>query len=145
MIEIKNSVQINRPVEQVFDFVTNVENLPKWAGPVTEAKQTSEGPVGVGAIQTQTAQFLGRRVESSQEVTQYELNKRLSTKTTSGSFPVEVNYTFESIDGGTLIHLEGNVDAGGFFKLGEPIVGRMLRRQTDADIETLKELLEAQA
>ena len=80
MIEIKNSIQINRPVERVFAFVTNVENLPKWAGPVTEAKQTSEGPVGVGTTQTQTAQFLGRRVESSQEVTEYEMNKQFSTK-----------------------------------------------------------------
>jgi hypothetical protein len=99
----------------------------------------------VGTTQTQTAQFLGRRIESSQEVTEYELNRKLSTKTTSGPLPIEVHYTFEPVAGGTMMHLEGNVDAGGFFKLGEPIVGRMLKRQTDADAETLKELLEAQA
>ena len=145
MIEIKNSLQINRPVEDVFAFVANIENLPLWAGPVTEAKQTSEGPVGAGTTQTQIAQFLGRRIESSQEVTEYELNKKLSTKTTSGPLPIEVSYTFEPVAGGTMMHLEGNVDAGGVFKLGEPIVGRMLKRQTDADAETLKELLEAQA
>lgn len=145
MIKIKNNLQINRPVEEVFAFVANIENLPKWAGPVTEAKQTSEGPLGVGTTQTQTAQFLGRRVESHQEVTEYELNKKLSTKTTSGGLPIEVHYTFEPADGGTMMHLEGYVDAGGFFALAEPIVGRMLKRQTAADAETLKELLEAGA
>jgi hypothetical protein len=39
----------------------------------------------------------------------------------------------------------GNVDAEGFFKLAEPIVGRMLNRQTASDAANLKDLLEAQA
>lgn len=143
MIEIRNSLRINRPVEDVFAFVTKVENLPKWAGPVTEARQTSEGPVGVGTTQIQVAQFLGRRAESSQEVTEYELNKKFSSKTTSGPLPIEVHYTFEPVDGGTRLQLEGNVEAGGFFRLAESVVGRMLQRQTDADAQTLKELLEA--
>lgn len=144
MIEIRNSLRINRPVEDVFAFVTKVENLPKWAGPVTEARQTSEGPVSVGTTQIQVAQFLGRRAESSQEVTEYELNKKFSSKTTSGPLPIEVHYTFEPVDGGTRLQLEGNVEAGGFFRLAESVVGRMLQRQTDADAQTLKELLEAQ-
>lgn len=142
MIKINNSIQINRPVEDVFVFVVDIKNLPKWAGPVSEARQTSDGPIGVGTTQTQKAQFLGRQIESSQEVTGYKLNKKLSTKTTSGPLPIEVHYTFEPNAGGTLLHVEGEVDAGGFFKLAEPLAGRMLRRQTDADIETLKELLE---
>lgn len=145
MIKIRNSFQINRPVEEVFAFVTNIDKLPLWAGPVTEAKQTSEGPIGVGTTQTQTAQFLGRKVETNQEVTEYELNKKFSTKATSGPLPMEVRYTFESVDGGTMVQLEGDVAAGGFFALAEPIAGRMLQRQTDADAVTLKELLESGA
>jgi uncharacterized membrane protein len=145
MIKIESSVQINRPVEEVFAFVTNIDNLPLWAGPVTEAKQTSEGPIGVGTTQTQSAQFLGRQLETTQEVTAYELNKKLSTKSTSGLLPLEVHYTFEPVGGGTRVKLEGNLDAGGFFKLAEPVAGRMLKRQTASDAQTLKELLEAQA
>lgn len=145
MIKIENSVQVNRPVEEVFAFVANIENLTLWAGPVTEAKQTSEGPIGVGTTQTQSAQFLGRQMETTQEVTEYELNKKLSTKSTSGPLPLEIHYTFEPVGEGTRIKLEGNLDAGGFFKLAEPVVGRMLNRQTASDAQTLKELLEAQA
>jgi uncharacterized membrane protein len=145
MIKIENSVQINRPVEEVFTFVTNIENLTLWAGPVTEAKQTSEGPIGVGTTQIQSAQFLGRQMETTQEVTEYELNKKLSTKSASGPLPLEIHYTFEPIGEGTKITIEANLDAGGFFKLAEPVVGRMLNRQTASDVQTLKELLEAQA
>jgi uncharacterized protein YndB with AHSA1/START domain len=145
MIKIENSTQINRPVEEVFAFVVDAENLPLWAGPVTEARQTSDGSIGVGTTQVQSAQFLGRKMETTQEVTEYEPNKKFSTKSTSGPLPLEIHYTFESVGGGTKITLEGNLEAGGFFKLAEPIVGRMLNRQTASDAQTLKELLEAQA
>jgi hypothetical protein len=91
------------------------------------------------------AQFLGRRIETSHEVTEYEPNKKLSTKTTSGPLPMEVSYTLEPVAEGTMVILEGNVDAGGFFKMAEPIVARMLKRQTKSDAANLKDLLEAQA
>lgn len=145
MIKIESSVRINKPVEEVFAFVANIENLPLWAGPVTEAKQISEGPIGVGTTQVQVAQFLGQQVETTQEVTEYELNNKLSTKSTSGPLPLEIHYTFEPVGGGTEILLEGNLDARGFFKLAEPLVGRMLNRQTASDAQTLKDLLESQA
>jgi uncharacterized membrane protein len=145
MIKVENSVVISRPVHEVFEFVSKIENLPQWAGPVLDAKQTSDGPIGVGTTQTQVAQFLGRRIEASHEVTEYEPNKKLSTKTTSGPLPMEVHYILEPAEGGTRVSLEGNVDAGGLFKLAEPIVGRMLKRQTASDAANLKDLLEAQA
>lgn len=145
MIKIENSVQINKPVEEVFAFVANIENLPLWAGPVTEAKQISEGPIGMGTKQIQSAQLLGRQMETTQEVTEYELNKKLSTKSTSGPLPLDIDYTFEPVGEGTKITFEASLDAGGFFKLAEPLVGRMLNRQTASDAQTLKELLEAQA
>lgn len=144
MIKIEESLKINRPIEDVFAFVADIENLPQWAAPVIEARQTSNGEVGVGTKQSQVAQFLGRKIETTQEVTEYELNKKLSTKATSGPLPLEVHYTFEPADDGTMMTLEGFVEAEGVFSLAEPIVGRMLIRQTKADAENLKALLEAQ-
>ena len=145
MIKNENSVEINKPIEEVFEYVTNIDNLPLWAGPVTEAKQTSEGPVGVGTTQTQVAQLLGRRIESSLEVTEYEPNKKFTTKSTSGPIPIEVHYNFEPVAEGTRLETVGILDAGGFFKLAEPLVARTLKRQTEGDFKTLKELLESSA
>jgi uncharacterized membrane protein len=145
MIKNENSVEINKPIEEVFEYVTNIDNLPLWAGPVTEAKQTSEGPLGIGTTQTQVAQLLGRRIESSLEVTEYEPNKKFTTKSTSGPIPIEVHYNFEPVAEGTRLETVGILDAGGFFKLAEPLVARTLKRQTEGDFKTLKELLESSA
>ena len=145
MIRIEHSLVINRPIEDVFAFVSNIEKLSQWAGPVLETKQISEGPVGVGTTSTRVAQFLGRRLETTHEVTEYEPNRKLSFKSSSGPIPIEERFTFESVEDGTKATFSGEVEAGGFFKLAEPIVARMLKRQMETDVNNLKELLEAQA
>ena len=52
-------------------------------------------------------------------------------------------YLFEPADGGTRFTQTFEAEIGGFFKLAEPLVGRAIRRQMDADMATLKDLLEA--
>ena len=52
---------------------------------------------------------------------------------------------FESFNGGTRVTVRGQAEPGGFFKLAEPIVGRMVKRLFEADAENLKDLLEAGA
>lgn len=89
MITIEYSVAINRPIEEVFSFMTNLENNPQWVSGLLEAKQTSPGPMGVGSTGTDVRQFLGRRIESTWEVTEHEVNKKSAFKTTSGPIPLK--------------------------------------------------------
>jgi len=137
------SAVIGRPIEEVFAFSTDPEKLAMWAGPVTEAKQTSEGPLGVGTTSTRVTQLLGRRIEHDYEVTEYQPNRTYSAKTTTGALPIEEHLSFEAVEGGTKVTVEGDVEAAGFFKLAEPIVSRIVKRQVEHDVATLKELLEA--
>jgi len=138
------SVVINRPVEEVFSFATDTEKIALWAGPVTEAKQTSAGPFGVGTTSTRVTQLLGRRFESDYEVTEYQPNSKCSAKTTSGPIPIEEMFSFEAAEGGTRVTVAMEGDPAGFFKLAEPIFARIIRRQMETDVGTLKDLLEAQ-
>jgi hypothetical protein len=62
MARFKQSVVINRPVEQVFAFVSDLENDPPWSG-AAEMRRTSPGPVGIGTTFQQRDRFLGRRLE----------------------------------------------------------------------------------
>ncbi|MFQ5794785.1 MAG: SRPBCC family protein [Candidatus Bipolaricaulia bacterium] len=139
------SVVINRPVEEVFAFLAAPENVPRWQLGILENEQTSEGPIGVGTTYQMVSQFLGRRIESTFEVTEYEPNRTVSLKTTSGPGQLEASWTFEAIEGGTKVAVVGKGESSGFFKVAEPIVARMFKRQTEANLGTLKDLLEAQA
>ena len=145
MIKIEQTVVINRPVEEVFEFIANPENLSLWAGAVKESKLISEGPVGVGSTSTNVIELLGRRIESVNEVTEYELNSKIATKSTSGPMPVESKQTLKAVEGGTEVTNSAKLEGAGVFKLAEPIFARMVNRQVDMDFANLKDLLEARA
>jgi Polyketide cyclase / dehydrase and lipid transport len=49
----ENTVMIRRPIEEVFGFLTDFENLPKWNYAIVETHKVSQGPVGVGTIYQQ--------------------------------------------------------------------------------------------
>jgi uncharacterized membrane protein len=145
MAKLEHSVVINRPVEEVFHFATDIEKLPQWMTDLIEAKQTSQGPLGIGTTVSAVANPLGRRIESTQEVTKYDPNKIFEIKSISGNPESTDTYSFESVSGATKITRQTEVEVGGFFRLAEPLVLRMLNRQFDTNFSNLKDILESQA
>jgi hypothetical protein len=99
--------------------------------------------MGVGARYVQLLKFLGKRMETTLEVTEYEPGRRFSIKTVSGPIPFDVAHTLEPSNGGTSVHVVLEGEPGGFFKLAEPLVVRNAQRQIEHDLSTLKEILEA--
>ncbi len=144
MAKVETSVVINRPVEEVACFLFDSTNSPQWQSGVVEMSQTSEGPPGVGTKINEVRRFLGREMKTTTEVIEYEANKKLAFKSTSGPIPIQGSYNLEPVDGGTRVTFILEADVGGFFKLAEPIVIRIAKRQFETDYNNLKDLLEAQ-
>ncbi len=146
MIKNENTVIIKRPVGEVFEFMANGENTPLWQTSTQEVRKDTQDPIGVGTKFTNVTHFLGRKFESTLEYTAYEPNKKISSKSVSGPIPVKIETTFEPIaEGETKVTVVGELEVGGFFKLAEPLVARMIQRQVEASNANLKDLLEAQA
>jgi uncharacterized protein YndB with AHSA1/START domain len=144
MIKIETSTIINRPVEDVFAVLSNVENNPKWSSVFLEAKKTSEGPIGVGTTWQVVAKAFGQRIETEVEVTQYEPNQQWAQKQ-SGPVPAKVRQTYEPVAGGTRVNVAFEAEPGGFFKLAEPLLKTMMKRGIEGDLANLKDLMEAHA
>jgi uncharacterized membrane protein len=145
MARVEASVVINRPLEEVFAFASNPENDMQWESDVSDVEQTSEGPLSVGATYRGVIQFLGQRIEWTGEVTHYEPNERVHFKLAAGPLHLEETATFERIDSGTRVTVVYEGDAGGFFKLAEPVVVRMFQKQIEGNLANLKDVLEAGA
>lgn len=144
MLRVETSVRINRPSDEVFDFISNFENNPLWQSGQVEARFTSEGPLRVGSTYNQVAKFLGRRIESTFEVLEYEPGRKVKAASTSGSFPITFTRMVEARDGGAEVSAVVEGDASGFFKLAEPLLARMVQRSVDADYRNLKQILEGE-
>ena len=76
-------------------------------------------------------------------ITEYEQNRTYAGKSTSGPVPVEARQSYEPVAGGTRITFIAEMQPGGFFKLAEPLVMNLVKRQGEADAATLKALMEA--
>jgi len=144
MIKIEHSIFINRPVEEVFAAYTNLENHPKWHPGILEAVKTPDGPIGVGTTWRIARKVLGVQRLQESEVTEYKLNRNYVHRSKS-PFPVEVRQTYEAVEGGTRITVTVEAEPGGFFKLAEPLLKSMSKRDIDAGFANLKELMEAHA
>ncbi len=142
MVKIEASTEIKRPVEEVFAYLSNPETTPEWNAIVLESKATPPGPVKVGTKIHSVVKLLGRRVEGTADVTEFVPNKRFAFKG-STPFPNELASSVAPTAGGTKVTLSGQFEPGGFFKLAEPILSRIMKKQIEAQLDTLKEMLEA--
>jgi uncharacterized membrane protein len=143
MIKFKKSILINRPQQEVFDFVTDLSNDSQWQSSIESVEQVSDGPIGVGSTWRYVTKFLGRKNETEIQMTSYEPPHRSSVKAVSGPIPFENTHKFQKQDGGTLLTLIGQAEIGGFFKMAEGLVSKQMEKQMDADGAALKRLLEA--
>jgi len=144
MANYEQSVWINRPVEEVFAFATNPANEPLWNTGMQESEITSEDPLGVGTKVRSVGRVLGRTVETTWEVSEYEVNRRKAVKSTSGPVPFEATSVFESVEGGTKLTFTIQAEAGGIYRVIAPVIIRMGKGQTENSFANLKQLLEAQ-
>jgi carbon monoxide dehydrogenase subunit G len=144
MARAEHTVLVRRPPDEVFEFLTDLSSVPDWQSGAVEVREADEA-LGVGATYVQVLQFLGKRLEATIEVTEFDRGRRFSLRTRSGPIPFEVRHRLEAANGGsaTRLHVELVGEPGRFFKLAEPLVIRNAQRQLEGDFATLKEMVEA--
>lgn len=144
MIKMEQSVIINRPQEVVFAFVANPENETKWQADLVEAKFTTNGTVGIGSKGRDRRQFMGKPVETTWEVTEYQPDHKMAFRVITGPIPFHGAYLFEPVAGGTKFTFSAWAKTKGLSKLFDPLVNRMGRKQYERDLAALKAVLETE-
>lgn len=136
------STVINRPIEEVFSVLTDLENDLKWRSEWVDARKTSESPIGIGTRFSLIARAFGRRMETVYETIQYEPNRIAAWKAMSGPLPLTFQRIFERVEGGTHLTIIYEAELRGFFKLVMPLLAGSVTRQHEGDLRKVKELME---
>lgn len=142
MVRIEGEIVIRRPVEDVFDFVADERNEPRFNPRMRRAEQISEGPIGVGSRFRAEMVSMGRTVEMVIEFTGFERPRRLASSTHMSSMDIQYTLTFEPVPEGTRMRWSGDLEPRGTLKLLGPMVAGMGRRQEQRIWGGLKHLLE---
>ncbi len=144
MVETSTSIEIERPADEVFAFVSEFPNNPRWQRGQRACRWTSEPPLRVGSTYDQHARFLGRDMVNAFRVIDLEPGRRVTFTSTSGTFPLTITRTVEPLSATSsrfTEHVRG--EPGGFFRLAEPLLRPLVKATIKRDFPRLKALLEA--
>ena len=142
MIQHEVTIHLNRPVEQVFAFLADTRKLSTWQSNLIENEQLTEGPLRVGTRFREVRRTGPSQSEIRGEITDFESNKRFSTKTITKP-QVTVSYAFERENGGTRLNYKFVMLTSGIMRLLEPMIAGSIKKDTELDFQKLKSILES--
>lgn len=143
MKQIEVSVWIDRPADEVYAYVVDLDRWPEWRSDVVGGELLTEGPVRVGAQARGVGKVLGRPFTIDIEVTALEPGVSFGYRPVRGPLRTNNLYTFETRTGGTLVVLTDDIDLTGVFKVFLPVMPALVRSGYRKNLAGLKAALEA--
>jgi carbon monoxide dehydrogenase subunit G len=139
------TIEVARAREDVFAYLTDVSNLPAWQSGVRVAQIEDAGQPRVGARIRESRHMLGRELDTTLEITEYDVPRLFSLRALDSPVPFVVRHELEPSGDGTRLTVTGIGDAGLLPGFAAGIMARRAEKQFRKDFERLKKLLEAQS
>ena len=143
MAAFQSAIIIDRSLEDVFAVLSDPERTATWSSLTTGETMISTGPIGVGSTYRAVGRGFGRPTVRENEVTEYELNRRWTVRSRTGSPATRASATFHPVEGGTRIDFTVEAELTGPLRVVAPLVMTIGKRQWDRDLRNLKALMEA--
>ena len=141
-MRVEGDILINRPIEEVFDFVADESNEPQYNPKMTWAEKVSPGPIGVGTTFRSVMTGIGRAAEMTIHFTAFDRPRRIAETTHMSNMEINGVLLFERTRDGTRMKWIWNLEPRGFYRLLGPLVRRVGERQELAVWTSLKRTLE---
>ena len=142
MFTRKVSVLIDRPQAEVFAFVADARNRPRWDEGVESEELTSPEPIGVGSTIRTTLRSMGREYVYEWEIVRHEPPRRQTIESTSGPFPTTLDWELDGEEGATRAQFSLTGRPSGLLRLLQPMIARTTQRNLDEAFPRLKQILE---
>jgi uncharacterized protein YndB with AHSA1/START domain len=120
VLEFRHSIEIARPPDEVFAYVTDPSKLPTWQD-AEEIVQLTPGPVGAGTRFREVHKALGKRRVEITEVVVFEPGRRFEIRVVEGP-PVDGRWDFEPADAGTRLTLTPIAHLSGPLRVADPLL-----------------------
>jgi hypothetical protein len=138
------STEIRRPLDEVWTFIADPANNPKWDPGTLAVRQTSDGPIRVGTTLVATVELLGHR-DLDVRIIGFEPKHSFSFEFVSGPVTgTRVRYDVDPL-GGSRTRLTRSFELGlnGAWRVLWPLVAISARRHRADEVEAVRRLLES--
>jgi len=138
--DVESSTWIARPPEEIWDYLTDVSNEPKWRDIMIEARWVSDPPYGIGSTGLNVVKGVG---DWPWEITEWDEPYSMGWDVTGGRFEgSHGGYYVVSENAGSRVSAHAQFKPGTYMRILKPIMIRYLGRQFAAELEKLKAILE---
>lgn len=136
---------VDRPIEEVFDYLAAGTNDPKFSPRVLEIAKATDGPVGVGTVFKSTVKDAGMKTSREFEITEFERPTRIRwTERSKNQITVPVGgYDLAPEGEGTRVTVRNEFEGHGFGKVIAPLALRSARKGADQFAQSIKTAVEA--
>jgi carbon monoxide dehydrogenase subunit G len=134
---VELSLWIDRPPDDVFAYLTDLQRIREWQPATQDVRVESD------TCYTQVLKLMGRTFESRIEVTEREPPHRFAIRTSGGPVEFHVVHELEDEVDGTRLRVQGDGRAAGLLKLGETVAVKAAEVELRRSFDRLKKVLEA--
>ena len=143
-VNVQTAIEIDRPRSRTAAFACDPDNATEWYQNIKAVEWKTPRPLAVGSRIAFVANFLGRRLAYTYEVTELVPGERFVMRTAQGPFPMKTTYTWEDRPGGgTRMTLRNQGRPTSFARIAGPVMAAAVRRANRKDLRRLKQILEA--
>jgi uncharacterized protein YndB with AHSA1/START domain len=142
MISFETSVHIDRPIEEVFAYVSDPCNFPHWNSAVHTVRKTSPGTTDIGSTYAMERQLPTGRATNGLEIVARDRPREFAIRTTEGPTPFLYRYRFSTAPNATVIQLDAQVELPGVAALMPQLARRSVKGGVDDNLAALKQTLE---
>jgi carbon monoxide dehydrogenase subunit G len=134
---------IDCPINEVFDFISDLRNGPKMNEDILSVEKLSEGPIGVGSKFKETKVIRGRNAEAMIEVVQFEANKAFSAQSEVNGLKVTYHYQLSEGNTGTIVKFQCEIKTSGLIMtLTKPLITKILKKEDGDHLTYIRRALE---
>jgi uncharacterized membrane protein len=138
------SVEIACPPGRAWTYLADAERNVQWLDNMESCRWITEPPIAVGSRYEQVAMFLGKQVRTTFEVTELRDGAEIAISSLPGSsFPLTITRRLEAMNARRcrVTEIAGG-DPRGFYRVAEPLMRPLVRRNIARAYAKLKRLLE---
>jgi hypothetical protein len=143
-MKFTNSILIHRSISDVFDYLANLENLPRWNYAIRETRKISPGPIGEGSAYRQF-RTLPKPMEERLEIKVYEPGHPLDVSGGFANFQGVTSYVLDPFGDDTKLTNEIELHASGVLSPLAALTTSNIKSAVAQNLTVLKELLESTA
>jgi len=140
------SAVVDRPIDEVFAFLADGTNDPKFSPRVQEIKKTTDGPVGVGTVYESTVKDAGMKSSRTFEITEFDAPTKIrwAERSENAITVPDGGYDLEAAgEGQTKVTIRNTFEGHGFGKVILPLALRAAKKDADAFAGRIKAAAEA--